>query len=277
MVFKDAPHYLLTTMIKKYHLLDVYQRLMNTTILLAFIITALSSCKIYKPTHYFQDIKRDTVINGFVNNDIELKIQKDDILKIGISSLNSAEDALYNTPTATGESGTGFQVNNDGNIEIHKLGKIRVLGLSRKEVKNNLEQALLPYLKDPIVSVSFANHRVTVFGESSSKLVNMPQEKIALLDVMAETSPVTANSKLDQVMVIRETGQSKEFKFLNLQDPSIFTSPWYYLQPNDIVVIKPNEEKINSEQKRVRNQLMYTTVLSGITFVFLIIDRIFRN
>ena len=77
-------------------------------------------------------------------------------------------------------------------------------------------------------------------------------------------------------MIIRETPNAKQVKYLNLEDPSVFTSPWYYLQPNDIVVVKPNEEKMESEQRRTRNQLMYTTVISAITFVFLIIDRIFR-
>jgi polysaccharide export outer membrane protein len=115
-----------------------------------------------------------------------------------------------------------------------------------------------------------------VLGDGSSKIVDMPDEKITLLEVMANSNGVNSNSQLNNIMVIRETDHAKQVKHLNLQDPSIFTSPWYYLQPNDIVVVKPNEEKIIAEQKKARNQLYFTTVLSATTFIFLVIDRITR-
>ncbi len=243
-------------------------------VLLAAIF--FSSCKIYKPAYYFKDIKEDTIISGFVNNEMELKIQKNDILNISISSLSDIEDGLFNKSVAGVSGKGGYQVSLDGNIYFHKLGKVAVAGLTRKELKAKLENDLMPYLKDPIVTVNFTNHHIIVLGEVSSQVVDMPEEKISLLEVMAKSGGATANSQLSKLMVIREKQNTKQVKHLNLEDPSIFTSPWYYLQPNDIVVVKPNEEKIDTEQRRTRNQLLYATVLSGISFVFLIIDRIFR-
>ena len=211
-----------------------------------------SSCKIYQPAYYFKDVTRDTVITGFVNDNLELKIRKNDVLSISISSLSNVEDVLFNkaVPIGTESRSSGFQVTADGNIYLHKLGKITVVGLTRRELKNLLENSLLPYLKDPIVTVNFVNHRVTVLGDASSMIVEMPEERISLLEAMAKTGSVTQNSQLNRVMVIREAENTKEVKHLNLEDPSIFTSPWYYLQPNDIVVIKPNEEKIQTEQNK---------------------------
>ncbi len=243
-----------------------------TIAVLVSCIFISSSCKIYQPTYYFKDIRRDTVITGLVNPELEIKIKKDDVLSISISSLSPVEDELFNKSSG----GKGFQVTTDGHIYLHKLGRTPVAGLTRQQLKEKLEKELLPYLKDPIVTVNFANHRVTVFGETASKIIEMPEERISLLEVMAQAAGITPNSQLNHLMVIRENGNTKEFKHLNLEDPSIFTSPWFYLQPNDIVVVKPNEEKINTEQRRTRNQLMYTTLLSGITFVFLIVDRITR-
>ncbi|MEO6731178.1 MAG: polysaccharide biosynthesis/export family protein [Ferruginibacter sp.] len=247
----------------------------------SFILLILSStifftsCKTFQPAYYFKGIKKDTLINGFINSDLELRIQKNDVLSISISSLSNTEDALFNTSSGTG-SKTGFEVTPEGNIYLHKLGRISVAGLTRKELKAKLERDLLPYLKDPIVTVNFVNHRITVLGESGSQVMDMPEEKISLLEVMAKSGAGTPNAQLNKVMVIRESANSKQVKHLNLEDPSIFTSPWYYLQPNDIVVVKPNEERIITEQKRSSNQLLYATVLSGISFVFLIVDRIFR-
>lgn len=207
---------------------------------------------------------------------MDLKIQSNDLLGISISSLSVQEDILFNKAVTGKENQSGFQVSADGAIYLHKIGKVAVAGLTRKELKNKLETDLLPYLKDPIVTVSFVNHRVTVLGENNSMVVEMPEEKISLMEVMAISKGVTVNSQLSKIMVIRETKSTKEIKQLNLEDPSIFTSPWYYLQPNDIVVVKPNEEKINAEAKRTRNQLLYTTILTGVTLLILIVDRIFR-
>ena len=195
-------------MMKKIHLVFINANFLPAVVSLIMGAVLFSSCKIYKPAYYFKDIRKDTIINGFVTNDMELKIQKNDILAITISSLSSTEDALFNKAALIGDGKTGFQVGSDGNIYLHKLGKIPVAGLTRKELKARLESDLLPYLKDPIVTINFANHRVTVLGESS-KQVDMPDEKIALIDVMAQGAAVNQSSQLNKIMVIRETGNTK--------------------------------------------------------------------
>jgi polysaccharide export outer membrane protein len=245
-------------------------------IILTVTSALFSSCKIYSPTYYFKDIRNDTIINGFVNNQLELKIQNNDQLAISIASLSLIEDALYNSREVDGTNKNNFQVSQEGFIYIHKLGKLKVVGLTRKELKILLENELLPYLKDPIVTIHFNNHRVTVLGEGNSQVIEIFSEKIPLLEVMAKAGGGLPNAQLNNVMIIRESQDTKQVKHLNLENSSILTSPWYFLQPNDIVVIKPNELKSNSEQHRNNNRLTYTTVLSGITFAFLIIDRIFR-
>ena len=245
-----------------------------------FILTVtaifLTSCKVYRPAYFFKDISRDTVITGFVNKELELKIQTNDQLAISIASLNVMEDAIFSSRGVEGDVKNSFQVSQDGCIYLHKLGKLTVIGLTRNELKAKLETELLPYLKDPIVTVNFSNHRVTVLGEGNSQVVEIPSEKISLLEVMAKTGGGKPNAQLNNVMIIRESQNTKQVKHLNLENPSIFTSPWYYLQPNDIVVIKPNELKDTAEQRRTNRHMLYTTILSSITFVFIMIDRIVR-
>ena len=257
--------------------------------LLVFIYLSsflFTSCAVSKPTYIFRDIVKDTIIKGFVDTDIELKIQKNDILSISISSLNPIEDQLFNAAmgtvaasTAKAEGGAGgYLVNLDGNIYLHKLGTIPVAGLTRKQLKLQLETDLIPFLKDPIVTISFSNHFITVInGLGSSQIINMPAEKIALINAIAQSGSIGADATVKNLMVIRETPDSKIFKHLNLENQSIFTSPWYYLQPKDIVVIKPNEEKLFKEQKRARNQLLLSTILTGLSIFIIILDRIIRR
>lgn len=258
--------------------------------LLVFIILSsflFTSCSISKPTYIFRDIVKDTTIQGFTDTDIELQIQKNDVINISISSLNPQEDMLFNASASASAAGassksegsaSGFLVNLEGNIYLHKLGSLHIAGLTRKQLKLKLETDLIPYLKDPIVTVSFSNHFITIInGQGSSQIINMPAEKIALINAIALGGSIGNDVTVKNVLVIRETPDSKIFKHLNLENQSIFTSPWYYLQPKDILVIKPNEEKLFKDQKRSRNQLVLSTVLSGLSIFFIILDRIIRK
>ena len=135
--------------------------IIKLTVILFCATVLYSSCSVSKPTYIFKDIVRDTVIQGFTDADVALKIQKNDVLSITISSLNPMEDALFNAAigAAKGEgSGAGYLVNEDGNIYLHKLGPVMVRGMTRTTLKTKLETDLLPYLKDPIVTVNYANH-----------------------------------------------------------------------------------------------------------------------
>lgn len=245
-------------------------------------IFCFSSCKTIRPSSYFYNISRDTTISGTKQQSVPLQIKNGDGLSINISSLNKEEDITYAagvSSIATGTGGSsapGFKVNNTGEIFIHKLGKIQVAGLTRDELKLKLENALLPYLKDPIVTVNFTNHHVTLIGEvGSSKLLDMPDEKITIIDAMAQSGNVTSASQLTNVMIIREHENSKDFRHVNLEDHSIFTSPYYYLQPNDVVVVNPNYEKVFRQERRDRYQQSFTLLLQLVS-LSLIIAQIFK-
>ena len=262
----------------------IYTFISFSVVILLSALT-FTSCFIAKPSYIFKDITTDTIIKRIPESNIQLKIQKNDVLNLTISSLNPLEDAFFNSSTSsvagsakeTG-TGSGYVVNEDGNIYLHKLGTIMVAGSTRKELKLKLETDLLPFLKDPIVSVNFGNHFITVLGEvGSTQIVNMPAEKISLIDAIALSGNASPNANFKNLMVIRETATTKEFKQLNLENKSIFTSPWYYLQPKDVLVIKPYDQKIRIEQKRTRNQQMFATLLSSISLVLIILDRILRR
>ena len=78
-------------------------------------------------------------------------------------------------------------------------------------------------------------------------------------------------------MVVREIEGGKQFKHINLEDASIVTSPWYYLQPKDILVMKTNEEKVYTEAKRARRMQLFTTFVSVLSITLIIFDRIFKR
>ena len=240
------------------------------TFFLAFLVLFISSCNTTKKASYFQGIQRDTTLKNLVSKDFEPKIRKSDFLGITISSLSPENTALYNAPQNLAGPVNGYLVDENGNIQFIKLGKLHVEGMTRKELKAQLEKDLAVYLKEPVVAVGFLNRHVTMMGAISPQVLPMVNDNMTILDALAASGDIGAKGNPDNILVIREKDDTKEFKRLNLTDQSIFYSPYFYLQPNDIVYVEPIKVKENNVP-----QIM-SYVITGITFLFFILDRILK-
>jgi len=242
-------------------------------------VCLLASCAPTRNASYFKTLTKDTTIGNLVNAEMESKIVKGDNLAIIISSLSSEEDVVFNTGSLAGGAlnARGFPVDNDGFVVVHKLGRVKAEGFTRKEFAEDLQKKLLPYLKDPIVTIQYLNHKITIFGEvGKPQVLYMPEEQLSLIDVLVLSGDLTERGKKDDIMIIREDGNQRKVKHLNLEDHSIFTSPWYFVQPNDIVVVNPDFEKADRETRRIRFQTNFSIFISTVSFVLIIVDRIFR-
>ena len=240
-----------------------------------------SSCSVTKPGNYFKNITKDTTITNTAGLPTDLKIKANDVLSISISSISLNEDLIYNSKTSGSDITTtvapssGFPVSSDGYISIHNLGKVKVAGLSRKELKIILEKQLQPFLKDPLVIIDFASHHVTIVGEiAKPQIFNITDEKLSIIDLLAQSGSLTGFSKLSDVMVIREKDNGREFKHLNLEDHSIFTSSYYYLQPNDVVVVS-QDQKIVKKQSDQENYRQYSSIIFQALSTAVIIYQVF--
>jgi polysaccharide export outer membrane protein len=268
---------------------SVFKNYFCPFLFVVFAFCLFSSCRIVRPTAYFQTLNKDTSINQFVSKDMESKIVKNDILAISVSSLNKVEDEYYNgasmsSSSSSGSSssevsgstskGQGYAVDLQGNIQIHNLGKLHVEGMTRKQLEDSLEIALLPYLKDPIVTVNFSNRRVTVLGEiSKPQVIEMQEEQMSLLDLLAISGDVTPNALKKNILIIRTTAKGKTLKHMNLENESLFKdSSWYYLQSGDIVYVEPNIKKLINEQRiaRVQQDVAISSII--LTILVLIIE-----
>ena len=242
------------------------------------------SCKVTQPSSYFKNLKKDTTIAGSVTSDFELKIMKGDRLSITVSSLSTVEDALFNSAGSGGGSTAGsltksggYVVQQDGTVLLHRLGTVRAVGTTRKEFSRKLEEKLLAYMKEPIVQVNFLNHKVTVMGEvRTPQVLNMPDEPLTIIDALILSGDVTANAKRNNIAIIREEGTEKKVKHINLENNSIFSSPLYYLQPNDIILVSADNDRYVKEENRKKLQTTLSLVASGISLLIIIIDRVIK-
>ncbi len=245
------------------------------------VLFLMDSCVATKTGSYFKTLTMDTTLQGFVTNDFESKIQKKDVLGITVSSMNKDLDDKFNAAglviNTTQTSPAGYHVNDKGEINVHYAGVMPAAGLTRKELKLKLEQTLLPFLKEPIITVQYLNHKVTILGEvERPQVLNMPEEQLSLIDAIVLSGDVKENAKRNSIMIIREEKDTKTIKHLNLEDHSIFSSPWYYIQPNDIVYVLPDAEKYAKEEKRRKFQTNLSLAASLVSLAVIILNLILR-
>jgi polysaccharide export outer membrane protein len=67
--------------------------------------------------------------------------------------------------------------------------------------------------------------------------------------------------------VIRQVNDVRQVIRVNLTDASIFNSPAYYLQPNDIIYVEPNSRKFLETNIQL---LSYITTISSAVSIFLL-------
>lgn len=217
------------------------------------------------------------------------QIQKGDLLSISIYSRNPELAAIFYqqmqtasggdkaTTAAVSGSASGYLVDNNGNIFIPVLGLIKADGLSRLEFMESLNKKLEEYLKEPYTDVRFLNFKVTAIGEVAKPgTFTIPNEKLTVLELLGLAGDLTIYGKRDNILIIREQDGKREFGRINLKDPSVFQSPYFYLQQNDVVMVEPLPSKPTSDEQATARKLTYASVAVSLASVTAIIINLFR-
>src|SRR6185437_2695652 len=257
-------------------------RTLNFLFIAAIIMLFSISCTNTKKAVYFNNVQDTTFLQR--GNEVQTPIQENDILGITFSSLNAEATAIFNPPnnnnsrstTVTGsstESG-GYLVSSDGTIQLPVLGTVKAAGLTKKELKDNITNMILSkkLLVDPLVEIRFLNYEVTVIGEvAKPTVITVPSEKISLLKALGLAGDLTIYGKRDNVLLIREENGKKKTRHINLNSSNFFNSPYYYLQPNDVVYVQPNKAKVASAGRTAE---LLPIILGSLSIVVVVLDRV---
>jgi len=248
------------------------------------VVSICSSCVNTRKAVYFDNIGDTTLTAGV--SELEPVIRPNDILSISVSSLNPEASNVFNAPnlpssavyatSSTTTQANGYLVNLEGDLQFPILGTIKAAGLTKDELKKLLTTTLLDkkLLVDPIVDIRYLNFRVSVMGEvARPSVVTVPSEKISLLEALALAGDLTIYARRDNVMVIREENGKRIIKRIDLNSTSLFTSPYYYLKPNDIVYAEPNKSKVASTGRATQ---WLPVVFSILSFGIIAMDRLYR-
>jgi polysaccharide export outer membrane protein len=224
------------------------------TLLSLFLLLFLASCVSNKKFIYMQDkgnVKIDSIGNMQVKS-YQYKLQAGDILYISLSTddqrLNNIFVPSGNAMMAqqgVGMAGTpfyltGFTIDEVGNIELPYVGFVKVEGKSIEEAKMALETEIKKFFKIFFIQVKVAEFRFSVLG-----FVNRPGQyffqmnKVNLLEAIAQAGDLQNLARRFEVQLYRQTPQGMVMVPIDLTDRSIIHSPYWYIQPNDVLYVQP--------------------------------------
>ena len=223
----------------------------------AFLLLLLSSCGSVKNVAYLQN--SDSIFFASSEYLYDARIMPKDVLTITVNTVNPEAAAPFNltVPTSFNNQTRStysqpilqtYLVDNNGRIDYPVLGTLQVGGLSKSECEKMIHDKILPYLnatENPVVTVRMSNYKISVLGEVNRPgMFTVGNEKINILEALAQAGDLTIYGVRDKVKLIREDAKGrKDVITLNLNDANIINSPYYYLQQNDIVYVEPNKVK----------------------------------
>ena len=223
---------------------------------LVTLLVGLSSCspETYKKINYLQDVRDNTSMD--MNENLGIIIQPQDQLSIIVTSRDPMLSSAFNLSVSSFYTGsefaangtsqriTGYVVSNEGDINFPSLGALHVAGLNRWELQDLIRNRLADsgLLKDAVVTVEFMNFKVSVLGEVAAPgTYSVTGDKISILQALALARDLTIYGQRENVQVIREQNGKRQIYVLDLTSSSIFDSPAYYLQQNDVVYVTPSK------------------------------------
>lgn len=240
------------------------------------ICILFSSCITNKDLVYLQDKDGKSSEKLLINESPKpYRVQVNDILSINVKALDEELVGIFNpveraTNAGQGQAGlyfNGFTVDMHGNIEFPVLGKINVLGFTIDEIKEKVESELLKqYFKETaelFVTVKLAGLRYTVTGEVGAGVYTLFQDRVNIIEALANAGDIPATGDRKDVLVIRQYPDGQKIHHIDLTDIKAMQSPFYYIQPNDIILVKPLKRKaIGAGQTAIQNLTTIASILS---------------
>lgn len=226
---------------------------MKKIFLLFLIAVTTVSCVPRKKLTYLQD-KSETKIDSISFTELDREryiVQVNDIINVTVKSYSEELSQLFNVndQSRLNQAGgdlifylNGYSVSDEGEINMPVLGKVYVLGKNLSEIKDVISAKLSGYFKEETiyVNVQLAGIRYTIIGD-----INNPgkyiiyQNQANIFEALALAGDITTVGNRNEVQIIRQYPDGVKFFEIDVTDKAIVSNPLYFIQPNDIINIKP--------------------------------------
>lgn len=218
------------------------------------VLVFLSSCASKKEILYMQDAMQQD--NSIVNYGAA-NIQPNDILKIIVETTIPQAAIPYNKVSALSAQPQnlqvlqldGYLVSVDNTIKFPVLGEISTANKTTRELETEIKDQLISggHLTDPSVNVRLINAKVTILGEVNKPgTYSFTEQNITILQALGYAGDLTINGKREDILITREVDGVRKISHIDLTSSSFMNSEFYFIKPNDNIVVNPNNPKVKS-------------------------------
>ncbi len=235
------------------------RKLLLATLFAITIFSCVPNKKILylqEETDLYGPAPKDSVLRVYNIDDYEYHLQHEDALSIQISTLTPKEYDFFsqglpqssgNTSNSRQGSGAiyGYLIDKNGEIEFPVVGKVKFAGLTIYEAENMVQEMAKEYLEEPVAKVRLLNFRYTVVGETGDggETVTTYNNRLSMMEAIGLAGGFGELADLQNVKVIRQHENMAEIHYVNLLEEGFISSPYYYVHPNDIIVVPPLKQR----------------------------------
>ncbi len=230
------------------------------------LLAAFASCISNKEVVYFPNPKFNTEVSTEINNPRQTyRLQPRDVLSVRILTLDSETSDYFNIQPNNGFMNlnpagfylNGYSIDEAGNIVLPEVGPVKVGDLTVNEAQKVIANAISEYLSTATVLVKLTSFKITVLGEVRSPgYYYVYNDQANILEGLGLAGDLTEFGNRENLTLIRQTDDGSEVVLVDLKDPKMLASKYYFLQPNDVIYVQP------LKAKNTRSNLGTFTILS---------------
>lgn len=248
---------------------------MRNIVYAILLLVCVSSCITKKELVYMQNKNfKEYVPTEFNTSHKEYHLQPNDVLSIKILSAQPELVSPYNVMNPNSSLGfaepgslflNGYSIDINGNISLPEVGKLQVAGLTTAEAEELIQVRVKQYVTDATAVVKLISFKISVIGEVRNPgYFFIYNEKANLFEGLAMAGDLTLGANRENIKLVRQKPGSSDVILLDLTDPNLVQSQFYYLQPNDVLYVEPRKSYLSRENLTLAGTvfgLISTTVL----------------
>jgi len=244
----------------------------------------LTSCYYNKRMVYLQDKEfsefRPTVVQ---NKKSAYRLQPADILSVQVKSSTETETSNTIFNVASRQNGMnitpgslfleGYTIDSKGGIQLPIIGGVQVKDLTIEEAQQLIQASANKYLNKSTVIVKLTSFKVTVLGEVKNPgYLYVFNNQVTILEVLGLAGDLTPVANRKNIKLIRQVPSGSQVILLDITDPKLLSSEFFFLMPNDVVYVEP----FKARAKKTNLELL-SLVFAGITTTILILNYVNNN
>lgn len=230
--------------------------------LLIALLSFLISCVSRKQLTYFRDTGVSIIVDSAAFQErlmIKYKLQVGDMIKLEVISTNKEVNDLFNMFSTNsmmnmgmvGGIGSGldplfyingFSIDQNGYVRFPIIGEVKLAGKNLIEAQDAVEQELFKFFEPGTAKakLSFPGINVKIIGDVRRPgRYTFMRNYVTIIDALAEAGDIDFVGNRKEVEIIRMTTNGYVFITLDLTDRKVLASEDIFLEPNDIINVKP--------------------------------------